>query len=523
MRSSARISIKAAALIMALLFLVPAAGCIKDIKEHISVDIGASGEPSHSESAVPVGDPTDAPSEQPSAEPTDTVTSAPTEPATETPTEAVTETPAAETPIPSTPVPATPVPSTPVPATPVPSTPVPSTPIPSTPAPTAPVPATPTPEPVTDGSISFSESASLPLPGYYGEDVPQGQPFTFGGIVTSSDPLTAVTAVVANSSGTVVINQSVTFNASESVTRVELCDRTFPKTGNNSLTAKTKIGELPAGSYIFSLYASTASSTGVLLKSRGFKVVGGEWRQLISNNLRNSYAYALQFFGSRDEFMFEYKFNASTGRDITIKGGNYEWSGKHLTGVTSPSGGTWYVHKKAAPAFNTAISYLKTTYVRVHGTNGDSGVIKLSDLISSFDGTWNPRFVSDRSFISHHAFGAAIDLNAAMDANVNNVSNRSLIKTEVRDKLTYTGIKTVNGVSYYDFEYSGSHSNKYKGVPTTVINYLLYELAFYRAGFNWGYYYDHTCDAMHFGLSEFSANVHNTSPRSLRKVTSYIN
>ncbi len=519
MRSSARISIKAAALIMALLFLIPAAGCIKDIKENVVVDIGVTDDPSAAESAAPVGDPTDAPSEQPSAEPTDLVTSAPTEQATDTPTEAVTETPTVA-PTAETPAPSTPAPATPAPATPAPVTPAPSTPAPVTPAPTAPVSATPTPEPVTDGSISFSESASLPLPGYYGEGVPQGQPFTFGGIVTSSDPLTAVTAVVANSSGTVVINQSVTFNASESVTRVELCDRTFPKTGNNSLTAKTKIGELPAGSYIFSLYASTSSSTGVLLKSRGFKVVGGEWRQLISNNLRNSYAYALQFFGSRDEFMFEYKWNASTGRDITLR--DSSWGTKHMTTVTNPSGGHWTVHKKAAPGFNTAVNYLKTTYVRVHGTNGDSGVIKLSDLISSFDGTWNPRFVSDRSFISHHAFGAAIDLNAAMDANVNNVSNRSLIKTEVRDKLTYTGIKTANGVSYYDFEYTGSHSNKYKGVPTTVINYLLYELAFYRAGFNWGYYYDHTCDAMHFGLSEMSPNIHNTSSRSLRKVYEYI-
>ncbi|MBR4799270.1 MAG: hypothetical protein IK047_03300, partial [Clostridia bacterium] len=62
----------------------------------------------------------------------------------------------------------------------------------------------------------------------------------------------------------------------------------------------------------------------------------------------------------------------------------------------------------------------------------------------------------------------------------------------------------------------------YKNVPTTVINYLLYELAFYRAGFNWGYYYDHGCDGMHFALSEYDPNIHNTSSRSLRKVWSYI-
>jgi hypothetical protein len=51
MRNSARISIKAAALIMALLFLVPAAGCIKDIKENVVVDIGVTDDPSAAESA----------------------------------------------------------------------------------------------------------------------------------------------------------------------------------------------------------------------------------------------------------------------------------------------------------------------------------------------------------------------------------------------------------------------------------------------------------------------------------------
>ena len=190
--------------------------------------------------------------------------------------------------------------------------------------------------------------------------------------------------------------------------------------------------------------------------------------------------------------------------------------------MENATGGRWEVHKKAAGQFKKAVNYMKTVYLRVHGTNGDSGVIKLSELIGSFDGIWNPRFVSDRSFISHHAFGTAIDLNASLDANTNELSNRELIKSEVGSHLTYNGIKNEDGVSYYDFTYDGSHSAKLKGVPTTVVNYLLYELAFYRAGFNWGYYYDHTCDAMHFGLSEFSADVHNTSSRSLRKVRDYI-
>ena len=352
--------------------------------------------------------------------------------------------------------------------------------------------------------------------------MPYGQPFTFGGVVKSADPITEVKLVISGSGG-FTYSKSVKFEASEGKTAVELVDRTFPSSGNNSLTAKVKFQELSAGSYSFGLYASTTKTTNALLLSRSFSIVKSEWKRLISNNLRNSFEYALDFFGSRDEFMFEYRWKAETGRDIELKGGTEAWARAHMTTVTNPSGGKWAVHNKAARSFEKAIGYMKNSYLRVHGTNGDSGVIKLASLITSFDGIWNPRFVSDRSFVSHHAFAAAIDLNASMDANVNSLSNRTLIKNEVGGHLSYNGIKTASdGTKYYDFSYDGSHKNDGNGVPTTVVNYLLYELAFYRAGFNWGYYYDHTCDAMHFGLSEFSADVHNTSSRSLRMVYSYI-
>ena len=109
-----------------------------------------------------------------------------------------------------------------------------------------------------------------------------------------------------------------------------------------------------------------------------------------------------------------------------------------------------------------------------------------------------------------------------LPTNRNVLSNRALILDEVRNHLAYNGIKTANGVSYYDFTYNGSCSATYRNVPQTVINYLLYELAFYRAGFGWGYYYDHACDGMHFTLSEMSASIHDTSGRSLRKVYQYI-
>ena len=460
---------------------------------------------------IPIAPASSEPVFEPTAVPTKGVSPILTEDPEPTAAPAPTEEPPSDTPEP-TPEPTPDPTATPSPA----PTPVPT----ATPAPTpTPVPAptpvpTPTPAPITNGSISFSPSASLPLPSL-NEDVPQGQPFCFGGTMRSSTPILSVTAVVTRDGGSSV-SASVNFSESDNRLSVELVDRTFPSSGDQSLTKKLRFENLASGSYTFSLYASAAGVQNSLITSSRFRIVGGEWRQLISNNLRNNYAYALSFFGSRDQFMFRYKWGE--GRQITVE---QSWLSSHFTSVTSPTGGTWYVHKKAKANFERAIGYLNGAYVHVGGTY-DSGLVRLRDLIGSFDGILNTRFVTDRTFVSHHAFGTAIDLNASMTPNRNRLDNRSLIRSEVRDHLVYNGIKEQNGVRYYDFTYNGSYSETHRGIPTSVVNYLLYELAFYRAGFAWGYYYDHACDGMHFTVSELPPDIHNTSPRSLRKVYDYI-
>ncbi|MBR0156818.1 MAG: M15 family metallopeptidase [Clostridia bacterium] len=501
------------AVLMSILFFAGSVSCAPSAP-HQSSDSGdvvaipsaepvppASAEPATAlpETHQPGGEVrTQEPGEDASAEPSGSA--APGETETPAPTEGPENSPE---PVSATPAPATP---TPAPATP---TPAPATPAPATPAPTD--------DPAPVDGVSFSPNPSLPLPST-NEDVPHGQPLCFGGKVISSSPILSVSVVISSASGATVINESVDFTAAQNMKSVELVDRTFPKTGDASLTAKVRFEKLPAGTYSFCLYAATTENSNVRLAKHTFRVVKNEWNQLISNNLRNNYAYALSFFGSRDEFMFRYKWVSSTGRDITVE---QSWLSAHLTSVTSPAGKTWYVHKKAVPMFNQAIEYLKTTYVRVGGTYSSS-VVRLWDLVSSFDGILNTRFVTDRTFVSHHAFGTAIDLNAVMPVYKNRLENRDLIRDEVKNHLVYNGIKEKNGQKYYDFTYNGSYSGTYKNVPETVINYLLYELAFYRAGFGWGYYYTHTCDGMHFAVSEMDPNIHNTSSRSLRKVYSYI-
>ena len=132
-------------------------------------------------------------------------------------------------------------------------------------------------------------------------------------------------------------------------------------------------------------------------------------------------------------------------------------------------------------------------------------------------------FSPTSAYVSHHTLGTAIDVNDNMYPNYNILTNHDLIGDDVRHHLTYNGIKTdESGQQYYDFTYDGSYSARYKQIPKSLLNYLIYELAFFRAGFQWGYYYETACDGMHFMLTENDINRHMHSDIGLRKVYEYI-
>jgi len=225
----------------------------------------------------------------------------------------------------------------------------------------------------------------------------------------------------------------------------------------------------------------------------------------------------LDFFGDKSHFLFEYKWNEA--RSITI---DPEWVEKYIVSMPGLAGKKWRVHADALPYFREAIEYVESTYVRVQGNGHDSGIIRLDKLVKSSNGTYVPRYVTDRTFISHHSFGTAVDINAYTEPNNNVLENRDIIRSEV-GKLTYNGIKEKDGHKYYDFSYAGDWPDYYREVPTSVMNYLLYELAFYRAGFGWGYYYLNTCDGMHFTLTERDVSEFSEPKTGLRKVYDYAN
>lgn len=246
-------------------------------------------------------------------------------------------------------------------------------------------------------------------------------------------------------------------------------------------------------------------------------MIGPEWEQLTPEDFNDSYDEALSFFG--DEARFCYRYQWVSGRYTMA---DPDWEETYITTIAGlPEGTDWTVHVDAVPYFEQALAYLRGTHVRVSGTNGDSGVIPLASLVGTYNGCYVSRFTSSLRTISHHAFGTAIDLNATLAPNLNTAENIALIDDEVGDHLVYNGVKSENGLSYYDFTYSGGYEALLAGVPETVVNYLLYELAFYRAGFLWAHYYRSTSDGMHFTLSEFVYRKHDDGS-GLKKVFDYL-
>ncbi|MDO4543959.1 MAG: dockerin type I domain-containing protein [Clostridia bacterium] len=363
----------------------------------------------------------------------------------------------------------------------------------------------------------FEECEQQPLMQDY-ERLEYGEKVDLHGTVHSDGYLTSVTVTIVNESTYRSYVTTRNFAVSDMVTTF---DFTNPLDGEDTVFVDSlPFANLPTGYYNFTI---SASSTNNIIKT---ELASGTFRiarssgllQLTSRKFSHNYYATLEFFDyDTEQFLFQYSWGE--GRHINI---DSAWKSKYLTTITGYNGKTWQIHVKSVPNYQTALNYLNTTYVRVRGTNGDSGVILLGSLINEQSGPQVSRFQSNRRLVSHHALGTAIDINPSMKPNGNDIDNKSLILFEVGSCLQYNGIMS-NGIrSYYDFTYIGSYNSRYKSVPLSVINYLIYELSFFRAGFKWGCYYTHTSDAMHYTLTEMDIENHEPENGGLRKVYSYI-
>lgn len=348
------------------------------------------------------------------------------------------------------------------------------------------------------------------------DPLPKGHPFTIDGTVRSLAPLTRLRAEIKNSRGKVAFSAEQTFSKADNVTEYRLNDPTYsPRI--DCFSEKLLFQNLPAGTFTLNLFATDANNNTVELCSAKFKVTSKKWVRLLPNNLRDSYVTALRFFGSPKRFLFRYRFRSGT-RLITVES---KWQKKYLTRITGVHGKRWRCHVDAAPYFKKATRYIETSYVRVHGSDFDTGAVRLADLLT-FNGSTVLRYISSLQFISHHSFGTAIDINAYSPTFRNQLSNREIIFRESGENLTYNGFTEAEGRMCYDFTYTGAAKGGPHQVPEPLWNYLLYELGFFRAGFSWGFYYPHACDGMHFTLTELSPSYFENGPYALRKIYEYL-
>ncbi|MDO4572065.1 MAG: M15 family metallopeptidase [Clostridia bacterium] len=373
--------------------------------------------------------------------------------------------------------------------------------------------------PVSD-SLYLVPCAEAPLPS---NDVNlySRQHYNLHGAIYSDSPITSVTVSVTNRAITggslYPIEATVSFDAADQRTAYALDETTDE---GESLSEQMRFDRCRAGTtngkHTIRILVTTAAQTEPVTVYEANFTVLDERPVLTSNAFRDNYSTALRFFGGdSSKFLMQYTWRSSGKRDIYT---NAEWREANI--VNSSLG---RVHVDAVENFEMASEYLETTYLRVNVNGAEGKVLQLDELVAKY-ATYVPRFQSNLRLISHHTFGTAIDVNDRYGANGNSADNWEVIGPEVRDCLVYNGIQAdESGRQYYDFSYTGDYSPKTDGIPQSIINYLLYELAFFRAGFNWGYYYDHTCDAMHFSLTDGEHYRHMDSETGLRKVFEYYN
>ena len=372
------------------------------------------------------------------------------------------------------------------------------------------------PTPPPDLVLDFRPDEANPMP-EDGAVLPLGQAYTIGGTVRSNYPLSSITVSIScahNNKSPYPYRKTVHFKNSE----IGVCSLNSTATDEGvSLSSLVDFTALQVGVHTLKVSAAVRGTRSIELFRCQFYLVGDEWETISRERFPDSYPEALAFFGSTDRFLFRYQW--VNGRYILA---DPEWEKTYITEIAGyPDASPWRVHVDAVPYFEQTFDYLETSYVRVHGSNGDTGLLKASALITEYNGCYVSRFTSSLKAISHHSFGTAVDLNASMEPNKNSDKNTALIDNDVKEHLVYNGIKTENGVPYYDFTYDGSYRNDPNGVPQTCVNYLLSELGFFRAGFDWAHDYKSTSDAMHFCLSEFVTYKHEDPQYGLRKVFEY--
>ncbi|MDO4567545.1 MAG: M15 family metallopeptidase [Clostridia bacterium] len=331
-----------------------------------------------------------------------------------------------------------------------------------------------------------------------GATVALGQAFTLEGVIQSDTPISAVEVRVYDIAGdTLELRQ-----AAESGDLGELIYDL--NGGNTSISYLAPFSRLTEGEKRLELYVSNQTDSDVLLWRAEFTI--SEWVQLTNDMIHYIFVDPLREFFGDESYLFRFKVARRASRRIVI---DEQWEKDNIISLTF-NGRYYQVHRLAYDAFKNAFDHIRESYVSITYDDGTTGAFLLNDAMvyNLADGAYVPRF-QDWWFskVSHHSFGTCIDINSTLEVNQilldENGYDTNWVQIE-RDiaKLTYDGLKALDGHSHvYCFTFDGNRQQG-KLIPDTLLNYLLHEIAFAREGFSWGGYFGNGSDAMHFSLTE---------------------
>ena len=367
------------------------------------------------------------------------------------------------------------------------------------------------------GPIVFVPCGEVTLPADDIE-IASGEEYNLHGTIYTELPLESVAVTIQHKSSSNSLypyKKVATFDKAANVTAYSLDNDNNIE--GESLSARVRFSQFLLGRHRITITARVAGMDAVEVYSGDFTISKIRPVQLTPNRFSDNFQQTYEFFGrDAQQFLFTYTWRKDRSISTATK-----WREASLVedGFLRDR-----VHSAALPYFDEVTALLTSGYVRVSGNGRDSKVIQLKKLATTV-GTYVPRFQNNERYISHHTLGTCADVNQYIYPNKDILTNHDLIGTDVRDNLVYNGILTDgNGQQYYDFTYTGNYKARTKGVPNTLLNYLLYELAFFRAGFSWGFYYETSCDAMHFTLTDSQHFwKHSDKTYGLRKVFDYYN
>ena len=287
----------------------------------------------------------------------------------------------------------------------------------TTPSPTVSPTPSPSPTPRMPSVLTFDQSSDNPMPAENSR-LAYAAGYKLGGTVQSNYPLLSVSVQITCAFSEDLrypYVQTVTFEPAHAVYSYPLND-SLTKEGV-SLDSLVQFSSLGVGYHTLQVYAtSEGQPTPELLYETHFYILSDKWLQIKRSDFSNdSYETALAFFKDKDAFLYRYQWV-----DQRYIVADPDWENEYIIPFEClPGRELWRIHRAALPYYKAVSYYLNNVHVRVSGTSEDSGILLLGDLIDTYNGSYCSRFTSSQQSISHHAFGAATDLNGGMGANDN--------------------------------------------------------------------------------------------------------